>query len=352
MNREQLAKLVGNLLRQPDGWDPSDFGVETLVPDGSSRRFYRLHSEEQRLIAILPPENDERGQAEARAFWHIGKHLQAAGAPTPQMIAFDAATGLALCEDLGGERLYERLQAGGGEAALPLYEQAVRGLARMQVRGAVHFDPSWCWDTPQYDRQLMLERESGYFLRACCIDLLGLEFDRAAVEHDCRHLAEAAARVPAHYFLHRDFQSRNIMVSGGAVRFIDFQGGRLGPLWYDLASLLIDPYAALPDTLQTHLQRVYLHALQEEEIPCNAEQFHREYLLLALQRNLQILGAFAFLSQVRQKPFFAQFLRPALGSLGTLLAKPEAAGYGALQHLCQRCRQKLEFLELERLYES
>ena len=350
MNTAQLRKLVGSLLRQPVGWEPAALQVESLVPDGSSRRFFRLYGEGQRLIAILPPENDERGQAEARAFWQIGSHLQTVGAPTPKMISFDAATGLALCEDLGEERLYEQLQAAGVEAVLPLYEQAVRRLARMQVRGAVQFDPVWCWDTPRYDRQLMLERESGYFLRACCTDLLGLEFDRAAVESDCRQLAEAASQAPAHYFLHRDFQSRNIMVCEGEVRFIDFQGGRLGPLGYDLASLLLDPYAALPDMLQTHLQTIYLQALHEE-IPYDAEQFHREYLLLALQRNLQILGAFAFLSQVRQKPFFAQFLRPALVSLGTLLAKPEAAEYGALQHLCQHCREKLEFLELEHLHQ-
>lgn len=343
MNTDQLVKLVGSLLHQADSWEPATLQVEPLVPDGSSRRFYRLHNQGQRLIAILPPENDERGQAEARAFWQIGSHLQAVGAPTPRMIAFDAASGLALCEDLGKERLYEQLQAAGVEAVVPLYEQTVRRLARMQVRAAAQFDPSWCWDTPRYDQELMLARESGYFLRACCTDLLGLDFDRAAVERDCRHLAAAAAQAPAHYFLHRDFQSRNIMVVDGEVRFIDFQGGRLGPLAYDLASLLLDPYAALPDALQTHLQAIYLQALHEE-IPYDAEQFRHEYLLLALQRNVQILGAFAFLSQVRQKPFFAQFLRPALDSLGTLLAKPEAAEYGALQSLSQHCREKLECL--------
>jgi aminoglycoside/choline kinase family phosphotransferase len=211
----------------------------------------------------------------------------------------------------------------------------------MQVRAAEGFDPAWCWDTPRYDRQLMRERESGYFLRACCTDLLRLDFDREAVEAECARLADEAAQAPAHFFLHRDFQCRNIMLTGHEVRFIDFQGGRLGPLAYDLASLLLDPYVALPQTLQEHLLAVYLDALQEE-IPYNPEQFLREYVFLALQRNLQILGAFAFLSQVRQKSFFAQFLRPALGSLCALLAKPEAAGYAALYHLTGQCRQELE----------
>lgn len=343
MTSDELVRHVGRLLGKSAPWNANTVHVDTLVPDGSSRRFFRLRDEGQSLIAILPPENDERGQAEARAFFHIGTHLHSIGASTPKMIAFDAASGLALCEDLGGERLYEQLKANGLDATLPLYEQAVRRLARMQVRGAAHFDPAWCWDTPRYDRQLMVERESGYFLRACCTDLLGLDYDRTAVDRDCRQLAEAAAQAPAHFFLHRDFQSRNIMVVAGEVRFIDFQGGRLGPLAYDLASLLIDPYVALPQAIQAQLQAVYLSALQQE-IPYDAEQFQREYLLLALQRNLQILGAFAFLSQVKQKPFFAQFLRPALDTLGTLLAKPEAGGYGALQQLCQLCRRELEHL--------
>lgn len=343
MNVAQLISLAAQLLGKPEqAWNETSVQVTAVVPDGSSRRFFQLRDADgQGCLAILPPEQDPRGRAEAEAFFRIGTHLQQTGAPTPEILAFDPATGLALCEDLGDHRLYEQVSGQGIEPTLDLYEQAVRRLARMQVRAAEGFDPAWCWDSPRYDRQLMRERESGYFLRACCTDLLGLAFDREAVELECAQLAEAAAQAPADFFLHRDFQCRNIMLTGGAVRFIDFQGGRLGPLAYDLASLLLDPYAALPSSMQDHLLTVYLDALREL-IPYDPEQFRREYLLLALQRNLQILGAFAYLSQVRRKPFFAQFLRPALASLRGLLAKPEAAGYAALNHLTDQCRQELK----------
>jgi hypothetical protein len=210
----------------------------------------------------------------------------------------------------------------------------------MQVRAADGFETSWCWDTPVYDRELMLKRESGYFLQACCTDLLGLDFDRTVLEQTCEQLANDAAKAPVSYFLHRDFQSRNIMICNEQVRFIDFQGGRLGPLAYDLASLLIDPYIQLSREEQVHLLDVYLSALAEVST-YNPEQFRHEYVLLALQRNLQILGAFAFLSKVRRKPFFAQFLGPALDSLRGLLAKPEAAEYAALKDICEQCRQKM-----------
>jgi hypothetical protein len=342
MNMYQLISRSGQLLGQAEGaWSEATVQVAPLVPDGSSRRFVHLRGPDgATCIAILPPEHDERGQAEAIAFARIGDHLHQAGAPVPAILAFDPATGLVLCEDLGERRLFEQVAEQGVEGSLALYETAVRQLARMQVRGAAGFDPTWCWDTPRYDRQLMIERESGYFLRACCTDLLGLDFDRAAVAVDCARLAETAARAPAHFFLHRDFQCRNIMLTGGQVRFIDFQGGRLGPLAYDLASLLLDPYAALPEAMQEHLIAVYLDALGEE-LAYDAAQFRREYLLLALQRNLQILGAFAYLSQVRRKPFFARYLAPALASLGRLLAKPEAAGYAAIMQLTTQCRQEL-----------
>ena len=344
MNTTTLIALAGQLLGEADtSWNEATVQAAVLVPDGSSRRFFKLRGPgRDAIVAILPPENDAQGQAEATAFYKIGRHLQQCGVPTPKIYAFDAASGLALCEDLGDRRLYEQVVEGLGRGqTLSLYEQTVRQLARMQVRAAESFDPSWCGDTSRYDRSLMQERESGYFLRACCVDLLQLDFDRAAVEAECVQLADAAAQAPADFFLHRDFQCRNLMVQDDAVRFIDFQGGRLGPLAYDLASLLLDPYAALPSAMQDHLTGVYLEALQLE-IPYNADQFRREYVFLALQRNLQILGAFAFLSQVRQKPFFAQFLRPALVSLSGLLAKPEAAGYVALRHLTHQSRQELE----------
>ena len=340
MHADDLITLSGRLLGYAaQDWNATTVRLIALVPDGSNRRFFQLVGPVFRHIAVLPPEGDGQGAAEARSFFQIGTHLQQAGAPVPLVQAFDPDSHLAICEDLGAQRLFELVADQGAEAALAYYEQAVERLARMQILAAEGFDPNWCWDTGRYDAQVMLERESGYFLRACCTDLLGIEFDRVAVGNECARLAAAAAEAPAHFFLHRDFQSRNLMITAGQVRFIDFQGGRLGPLAYDLASLLLDPYTQLPQPIQTHLMHKYLTTVQTL-IPYPAGQFHREYFLLALQRNLQIAGAFSFLSQVRRKPFFAQFIGPALASLSDLLAKPEAAGYVYLRDLVNQCRRE------------
>ena len=317
--------------------------VDQLVPDGSTRIFLRLKQKDQQVVCVLPPEGDRNGIAESRAFFTIGRHLHNQGVPVPYVYGFAESSSMVVCEDLGNSRLHDILEKEQGVTPrlLKLYEQAVRTLAHMQVSGADSFDPAWCWDTPVYDMPVMLEKESGYFLQAFCRDYLELLFDGEAVHEDCVRLAQAAAEAPAEFFLHRDFQSRNIMVAAGDVRIIDYQGGRLGPLAYDLASLLLDPYARLAKKVRDHLTLTYL---EELDTLCSYDhkQFYRELLLLSLQRNLQILGAFAFLTKVRQKTFFQQFLAPALTSLIALLEKPAAAEYAALYTLTQQCRTQLD----------
>ncbi|CAK8724532.1 Aminoglycoside phosphotransferase domain-containing protein [Candidatus Electronema aureum] len=320
-------------------WQQSKVRVESLLPDGSLRRFCRLIREDEvRAVATAPPPDDAAGLREARAGWQIGRHLFACDVPVPELFGFDEASGLLVCEDLGDLRLHDLVLAEGTASPqiIARYRQTVTELAKMQVRGRENFDPAWCWDTPRYDRQLMLERESGYFLRALCRDLLRLELDEAALAQEFSALADKAAQADASFFLHRDFQSRNIMVQQGRVRFIDYQAGRLGPLAYDLASLLIDPYAALPQAMQDALLEHYLDALNAL-LPYSREQFRQEYLLLAVQRNLQILGAFAFLSSQRERPFFAQYIPPALHSLRSLLAKLPPAEYACLRAVTEQC---------------
>ncbi len=342
-DEEELIAQITDLLGTASGKRCRGLRLEPLRPDGSLRRFYRLHAADERsFLAILPPEGaDAAALAEAKSLACIGRHLHRLALPTPEIVAWDAASGLVLCEDFGNERLHGSATAAGQERRrLELYRKTLQALVRMQVRAAEGFDPDWCWDTPRYDARLMQERESGYFLRACCRNLLGLAFDAGALAEECRHLAGQAALAPAHFFLHRDFQSRNIMLPSGKPGFIDFQGGRLGPLAYDVASLLLDPYAALPAPMQEQLLQVYLAELRRE-YAYDPARFRHEYLFVAAHRNMQIMGAFAFLTQVRGKSFFAPYLAPAAASLATLLANPVFSRYPGLRRLCRLCRHRL-----------
>ncbi len=335
---DEIIIKAGKLLNLSEKrWNPDQVCLQPISPDGSQRRFHRLIGPDgERVLVIQPPAEDKSGLQEAEAAFHIGRHLYELSIPVPEVYGFEQDSGRLFVEDLGDQRLYDLLQDAADEQRLKWYSQVVVELVRMQVHGSRDFSASWCWDTPCYDRQLMLERESGYFLQALCRDFLDLAFDREAIERECILLAKRASRAPADFFLHRDFQSRNIMIKAGKIRIIDFQGGRRGPLAYDLASLLIDPYVALSEPLQQEIRQLYFTRLQEY-LPYDRGRFEREYILLALQRNLQILGAFAFLSRQRKKRFFSNFIEPALDSLNSLLAKPEAADYAGLRKLAGQC---------------
>lgn len=318
---------------------PGKVNFTPLAGDGSSRLFFTISEGKASYCGVLPAnENVQKGMAEARAAYNIGSHLKKRGIPVPEIHAFDPDSGFILFEDLGKTLLYDLLQGKKKKSGssfeqehIALYKEIIETLLYMQISGSVHFDRKWCWDTQRYDKKLMLERESGYFLQALCHDLLDIKNIPAALNDEFKHLAGRAARQPAVYFLHRDFQSRNLMVTRGKIRVIDFQGGRLGPMGYDLASLLIDPYAKIPDDIQQELLEHYLDHLCRYGLDDLA--FVKGYSSLALQRNLQILGAYAFLGFQKQKTFFRQFLFPATTSLQKLLAQPEAKDYPLLRKL-------------------
>ncbi len=121
-------------------------------------------------------------------------------------------------------------------------------------------------------------------------------------------------REKMHLFLYRDFQSRNIMVGPFGFGLIDFQAARLGPPQYDLASLLIDPYVNIPENVQEELFAFYLDQLSAH-IPVEEKTFRDNYQIIAFQRNLQILGAYSFLSRVKGKTYFEAYIPAALASL-------------------------------------
>lgn len=323
--------------------------VQRLAGDGSSRRFWRVGRKdgEKICLAVAPAGRTESDMLEAGSARMIGLHLHERGVRVPAQYGWNEEQGLLLFEDLGDVKLHDLVEQSrnqSGEMDLhalrPWYIQAVQQLAWMQIHGAVGFNRDWCWDTREYDRTLMLSRESGYFLRAFWQELLGQELV-PGIEEEFEWVATAASQAPATFFLHRDFQSRNIMAQNGQLSFIDFQGGRMGPLGYDLASLLIDPYTALPSSFQEELLRLYLDAVMALH-PVDAPQFRHQYCFLALQRNLQIIGAFSFLSRVRGKDFFAGFIAPALLSLAERLQDQELSDLRILPRMVTQALKLLQ----------
>jgi aminoglycoside/choline kinase family phosphotransferase len=349
-NTNNNTQQILTFLRKEGFIDKSDnVRLTPLNGDGSSRLFFKINTgSAAAFCGVLPGnENTQKGLAEARAAFNIGSHLQKRGLPVPAIHAFDPQDGFILFEDLGDTLLYDELEKKKKKSGKLFWEQTretykeiIELLLYMQISGSVRFDRKWCWDTQRYDKKLMLEKESGYFMQAFCRDMLGMKSFPAKLTDEFKELAGSAARQPAVYFLHRDFQSRNLMVVDGEIRIIDFQGGRLGPLGYDLASLLIDPYAQIPAAVQEELLDHYLEHLCTYGLDDLA--FLKGYKSLALQRNLQILGAFAFLSNQKQKVFFKQFILPATLSLQHLLTGPEGNNYPQLQKLTEKILAALD----------
>jgi len=185
----------------------------------------------------------------------------------------------------------------------------------------------------------MLARESGYFSSACCLELLGISIP-AGLDEEFILLADLASSAPTGFFLHRDFQSRNLMIHKDRLRVIDFQGGRLGPLGYDLASLLNDPYVSLDEAIKDRLTVKYLQVLSHY-INVDDATFMDSYYWLSLQRNLQIIGAFSHLSNIKGKRFFEGFLLPAALHLGKLLKKPLGGRFPVLGTLAESLPEKI-----------
>src|SRR5210317_1108162 len=316
--------------------------------DGSSRLFFTIKMKASSYCGVLPSKEDtQKGLAEAHSTFNIGSHLKKRGIPVPMIHGFDPVSGFILFEDLGETLLHNFLQNKKkgpadvfGRETVEMYKEIIEMLLFMQISGSVRFDRKWCWDTQRYDKKLMLEKESGYFEQAFCRDLLGMNNFPDGLTDDFKLLAARAGRQQSVYFLHRDFQSRNLMISSGKVRIIDFQGGRLGPLGYDLASLLIDPYAQLPPEVQEELLEHYLEHLCTYGLDDLA--FLKGYKSLALQRNLQILGAFAFLSGQKRKVFFKQFILPATLSLHHLLIDSDGNNYPHLLKLTEKILIQLD----------
>ncbi len=346
-HKTQILSLLGesNLFSESNSVE-----MEVLSGDGSDRIFYRIRQGGRKLIAAFPSPTLAAGFDEQTSAFRIGVHLFDKNIAVPEIFAFDKEHGLLIFEDFGNVHLQSMvLDCRTVNEVESLYFQAIDSLILFQFEGCKEFDTRFCWDTPCYDEQLMLERESGYFSRAFCHDYMGKIPDSPYLPREFRAIARRAAQEPPGYLLHRDFQSRNLMVHGGRVRIIDFQGARLGPLGYDLASLLLDPYAGLTEELRQTLLSYYIKRVSEK-ISLDQRQFLEGYYCLALQRNLQIIGAFAFLSQVKGKVFFEQYLLPAVHCLSGLLKSPGGKKYPSLAALVDELAEELgksQFLRME-----
>ncbi|MFC1523763.1 aminoglycoside phosphotransferase family protein [Thermodesulfobacteriota bacterium] len=341
-----------SLLTAIRGQEPrrTEWDIEPQGGSGSDRQFFKVRpvrdagvGESQHYCAIVPASSDPRDLQEARSSWRIGTHLFDHQVPVPQIFGYHEPSGLLVFEHLGKQHLHDFLTSGPADPAdlKSLYREVIDVLIRLQCVAREGFQADFCFDTARYDRTLMIRKESEYFLREFCIGMMEVREIPAAIGGELNQLADRASCESSAFVMHRDFQSRNIMIHASRIRIIDFQGARFGPLAYDLASLLIDPYASLSQEFQEEMFAYYLSTVKRFD-SIDPDAFSEGYFYLALQRNLQILGAFAFLSEEKNKPFFRRYIRPALATLQNRLNTSEGDRFPGLRKLVSDCSRLLE----------
>ena len=317
MARQDMKAFV-NMFLQDMGTGPEDVGMQQLPSEGSTRVFWRITASTLRsgLVAMSNPPSNTALRRENSAYAMIGNHLHRKGVPVPEIYRYDLEIGQFIMEDMGETCLQDMVVS--SRDPLPMYENVLEHLVKLQIRGAEDFDRAWCCQTERYDYTVMRRYEADYFRDAFLSLYLGLKKEWPELEICFNHLAETASRADGRFFVHRDFQSRNLMVSDGKVGIVDWQGGRLGPLGYDLASLIIDPYAQLSLQQMSTLYDRYVDMIGRHSERW-AESIKVYYPYLAIQRNLQILGAFAYLTRIKGKSSFEVHIPAALSSLDHLL---------------------------------
>lgn len=294
-----------------------------LAGDGSDRKWYRITAGDKTLVMADHGIKSDEEITEINSFIYIGMHLQQKGIPVPAIHHYETFAGLVYLQDLGDVSLQMVInKQTDQDKVIRLYEAVIDQMLHMAVYGAESFDTSWTYQTKEYSRQLILEKECRYFVDAFLNGFLNMNTAYNVFEDEFHMMSDLLLEYAVIAFMHRDLQSRNIMVKDNRIYFIDFQGGRLGPLQYDLAALLNDPYVNLSETVKAALIQYYLKKLQSM-IEFNTQAFISGYRFCTITRLLQALGAFGYLSRVKQKTYFETYIPAAVATLKKQLCMPE-----------------------------
>jgi aminoglycoside/choline kinase family phosphotransferase len=262
-------------------------------------------------------------EKENDAFVSFSGHLRANGVNVPEIYDYVAKSRIYLQEDLGDVTLFSylseiRSQNGFSSAISDAYRKVVRILPVIQVTVGKEIDYDFCYPRKAFDRQSMmwdLNYFKYYFLK-----LAKVSFDEQALEDDYTTFCDYLLRAESNFFMMRDFQSRNILLRNGEPWFIDYQGGRRGALQYDLASLLYDAKADIPQPIREELIEVYLDHL-EKIYPVDRKEFKQYFYGYVLIRMMQAMGAYGFRGFYEKKAHFLKSIPYALQNLNVVMKK-------------------------------
>ena len=294
--------------------------TEKIAGAGSNREYYRFtDAAGKTVIGVIGTSRDEN-----HAFIYLAEHFNSMKLPVPTVLCVSDDELRYLQTDLGGTSLYDALKTGrdaGGRYTRKekqLLVNTIRELPAIQMQGAVGLDWSNCYPQPEFNQDSVLF-DLNYF-KYCFLKPTDLDFHELKLEANFRLFAKDLTSENTDSFLYRDFQARNIMLDdAGNPYFIDFQGGRKGPFYYDIASFLWQASAKYPHKLRRELIYEYYHSLKNyTEVP-SVRHFVERLSLFVLFRTLQVLGAYGFRGYFERKKYFIDSIPAAMQNLRELL---------------------------------
>ncbi|MGZ8393441.1 MAG: aminoglycoside phosphotransferase family protein [Nitrospira sp.] len=338
----RIAKTVANQL----SFRGEFVGLTALAGDASNRRYFRITLKGTPSSLILMQLADPEGfkkseeavsgassQITELPFTNVLTHLCHTGVTVPRLQYYDREGGLLYLEDFGDLTLAEACRHADRAKLDALYRQAIDQLVLLQVKGTTPPEPRCVAFHRRFDVPLLMW-EFEHFLEYGITARLGKPMapaDEAAIRAEFQRIAELLAGQPQ-VFVHRDYHSRNLMVDGSRIGIIDFQDALMGPVTYDLASLLKDAYIELDEAMVDGLIDHFLNGLVAHgQSWTDRAAFRRLFDLTSIQRNLKAAGRFVYIDQVKHNPKFLADIPRVLGYVKRNLSK-----YPELSTLRQR----------------
>lgn len=288
--------------------------IQPIPQSGGDRNYFRVRTPATSYIATAS--NNIR---ENDAFLAFSAHFKTIDSPVPSILALNEERNLYLQEDVGETSLLAVLeQRGHSDEVYQLFQQSLSALARMQINGDKGFDYQLCITSREFGKQAILSDLLYY--KYYFLDTLKIPYDKELFLAEADALSTYLSEADERHFMYRDFQSRNILVNEGKVFFIDYQGGMKGALQYDVASLLWQAKAELPESWKNSLLQFYMNEVNQLlQHPLERSRFENQYHGYVLIRLLQVLGAYGFRGLFERKAHFLTSIPLALKNLKSFL---------------------------------
>lgn len=297
--------------------------TERISGSGSNRQYYRIALENKTVIGVYG-----KDIAENKVFIEITTHFAAKGIKVPQILIVSEDFHYYILEDLGDCSLFSLLNP--EKQPEEILKNCISQLPKIQFEAGSTLNYNICYPQKEFDFHTVFW-DLNYF-KYEFLKPTGIEFDELKLEQDFERMATLLLSHRSNTFMYRDFQSRNIMIKDNEPYFIDYQGGRKGPIYYDLASFVYQAKAQYSKELKQNLIDTYINAAQQY-IDIDSTKFKKTLSYFVLFRTLQTLGAYGFRGLVEHKAHFIQSIPFAIKNLSELLSETDYSELPYLQHI-------------------